>query len=349
MTVVYRLKPYEILKGKLLGQIDKLELDSGNYNALWEESVQAVNGYREDEIDSCFRYWLKAKFSNSRKEGQKFDGDYHREMFKPELDKDLKLDHNSVGAKAFLNGSFRYYTGLYARLFGATRKPSDQSMPVYCNSLNEQDNQFMLVLAACKVDDPDEAAKIQAVAVGLDRMFSLLQLQGAYDSNQYTTRLFAISTDIRDRPAAEIAGIFDKHLVDELRDRRGNPELVEAFNWALFKPMSIDRLNTRFARYFFARVELLLSRGMKQQMPHALGDLVTLRGAVNGFHIEHILSRNAANLALFGDDEERFEQERNRLGVFASEGKGQHFEWKRAVQRKAEVVPPVPCCGIRRF
>lgn len=35
---------------------------------------------------------------------------------------------------------------------------------------------------------------------------------------------------------------------------------------------------------------------------------------MNGFHIEHILSNNNKNLALFEKDEERFEAERNRLG-----------------------------------
>ncbi len=307
-----RLKPYEILKGKLLGQIDKIELESGKFNALWEERVQAVNDFREDEIDSFFRYWLKAKFADSRKDGQRFDGAYHREMFKVDLDAHLKLDHNAVGAKAFLNGTFRYFTGLYARLSAATKKESVESMAVYCNSLNEQDNQFMLVLAACKVDDPEESAKVQAVASGVDRMFSLLQLQGAYDSNEYTSRLFEISKDIRDRPAAEIPAIFNRHLIAELIERRGTPDL-DAWNWALFKPMSIDRLNTRFVRYLFARVESLLSKGMKQPT-QSLKDLVTLRGSVNGFHIEHILSRNAENLGLFDNDEERFEQERNRLG-----------------------------------
>ena len=78
--------------------------------------------------------------------------------------------------------------------------------------------------------------------------------------------------------------------------------------------MSIDRLNTRFIRYLFARLERLLADGMKLQMKHELKELVTLRGAKTGFHIEHILSRNTENLGLFNGDEERFEQERNRLG-----------------------------------
>ena len=35
-----RLKPYEILKGKLLGQINKNELDQGDYTGLWEARLR---------------------------------------------------------------------------------------------------------------------------------------------------------------------------------------------------------------------------------------------------------------------------------------------------------------------
>jgi hypothetical protein len=308
------LKPYEILKGKLLGQIDKRELDRGLFNELWEHRVQQANSYRGDEIDSFFRYWLKAKFADSRKTGQRFDGDYHREIFKSDLNEKLKLDHNAVEVKAFLKRPFRYYTELYCRLWEATKHETGDFCSVFCNRLNEQDNQFMLVLSACIVDDPDEKAKIQAVTTGLDRLFSLLQLQGAYDSNEYTARLFNISAEIRDKSAAEIPTVFEKHLIAELKERRGIPDL-EALNYKLFRPMSIDRLNARFTRYVFARVEMLLAHKTKQQMRYPLEKLVTQRGTVNGFHIEHILARNDENIALFGGDQERFEQERNRLGA----------------------------------
>lgn len=309
-----RLKPYEILKGKLLGQIDKVELDNGKFNELWEERLQAINTFREDEIDSFFRYWLKAQFADSRKAGQRFDGDYHREMFKSDLNVLLKLDHNASEVKAFLKGPFRYFTGLYERLWKATQEKCEKYPSVYFNSLNELDTQFMLVLSACKVDDPDEVQKIRDVSAGLDRMFVLLQLQGAYDSNEFASRLFDVSAAIRDKPANEIAAAFEKHLVEELIERRGM-QITQAFSFPLFRPMSIDRLNTRFIRHFFGRVEMLLADGMKQKMRQELRDLVTLRGAKTGFHVEHILSRNEDNLALFENDEERFEQERNRMGA----------------------------------
>ena len=316
-----RLKPYEILKGKLLGQIDKLELDTGKFNELWESQLQAVNEFRDDEIDSFFRYWLKAKFADSRKAGQRFDGDYHREIFKADLNKSLKLDHSPTEVKAFLNGAFKYFTGLYVRLWKATQDESEECQSVYYNNLNELDTQFMLVLSACAVADPEEAAKIKAVSAGLDRMFAMLQLQGAYDSNEFASRLFEVSAEIREKPAAQIPDVFEKHLIAELEERRGVP-VSRAFTYPLFRHMSIDRLNTRFIRYLFGRVEVLLAEGMKQEMKHELSDLVTLRGARNGFHIEHILSHNSPNLKLFGNDEELFETQRNRLGgVLLMKGK----------------------------
>jgi hypothetical protein len=308
-----RLKPYEILKGKLLGQIDKLELDQEKFNDVWDSCVQEVNEFGEDEIDSFFRYWLKAKFAKTRKEGQRFDGDYHREMFKHDIDAALKLDHNPAAVKAFLKGDFQYYSKLYARTWRATEEETKGAEGVYFNGINEQDSQLMLILAACRVNDPDEAAKIDAVATGLDRMFTLLQLQGAYDSNEFAARLYEVATDLRTAKTADIAGIFEKHLLLELSERRQVPT-KEPLTWAYFRPMSIDRLNPRFTRYVYARVDRELADAMNQKPRHDFKALVTARGSKNGFHLEHILSHNAENAAHYKDNPERFEEERNRLG-----------------------------------
>ena len=308
-----RLKPYEILKGKLLGQIDKVELDSGNFNEMWEQHLHSVNKFREDEIDNFFRYWLKAKFSDTRKAGQRFDADYHREMFKADLNKVLRLDHNPAAVKEFLKGPFKYFTTLYAKLWQAGVAENPKYPAAFFNSLNELDSQFMLVLAACSVDDPEETEKIRVVTQGIDRIFTLLQLQGAYDSNEFAGRLFEISAEIRDKPASEIVSVFERHLKLEIEERRGMP-VSHVFTYPLFKTISTDRLNKRFTRYFFARIDQLLADGMKLKMKHEIKNLVSSSGARTGFHVEHILSHNAENLELFGNDEERFNQERNRLG-----------------------------------
>ena len=106
-----RLRPYEILKGKLLGQIDKNELDAGDYNGLWERAAASINAFREDELDSFFRFYLKSKFAKTRKDGQRFDGDYHRAMFAADMDSSLGLLHSPKNVKTFLKGPFLYFQG----------------------------------------------------------------------------------------------------------------------------------------------------------------------------------------------------------------------------------------------
>lgn len=308
-----RLNPYEILKGKLLGQIDKIELDRDDYNGIWEKQTRKVNEFRDNEIDAFFRSWLKAKYAGSRKEGQRFDGDYHREMFKSDMNNLLKLEHNPAAVKPFLRETFCYYSSLYARIWESTLN-FDKSCPcVFYNSLNELDTQFMLIMAACSLNDPEESKKIAVVSHQLDRFFTLLQLQNSYDSNQVIIELFLVAKEIRDRPLDEIASVFDVHLQKILEQRRSG-SVNESFQWGYFRTASIVSLNKRFIRYYFARIDRYIADGMKVSSKHPFQDLVTKRGEKTGFHVEHILSHNEENRNLFGNDEERFDTERNRLG-----------------------------------
>ena len=308
-----RLNPYEILKGKLLGQIDKIELDKDDYNGLWETQTKRVNAFRDNEIDNFFRAWLKAKYADTRKEGQRFDGDYHREMFTTEMNNLLQLDHNPAVVKPFLKETYTYYTDLYVRIWQATQVLSADYPCVFYNGLNELDTQFMLIMAACQQDDSNETAKIALVSQQLDRFFTLLQLQNSYDSNQVITELFLVAKAIRDQPIDAIIPSFDRHLQAILTQRRADT-VTKSFQWGYFRNASIVALNKRFIRYYFARIDGFLADGMKVSPKHPIQDLVSKRGEVTGFHVEHILSHNDENRELFGGDEERFDSERNRLG-----------------------------------
>ena len=307
-----RLRPYEIIKGKLLGQIDKLELDQRDYNGLWESQVKTINSYREDEIDTFFRYYLKAKYSDTRKDGTRFDGDYHREMFSHAMSDALRVNHNPVGVKDFLDNEFKYFTSLYLKILEGTKAENPAYPHVFLNRLNEMDGQFLLIFSSCRLNDPKEEAKIRTVSYEIDRLFSLLQLQNAYDSNAFATLLYLISAIIRDQPVDQIRPAFDRFLTAEL-SRQRSATVPEPFQYSFFRNTGIN-LNIRFKRYFFARVEQFLAKETNMNMKHPADDLVTRKGHVNGFHIEHILSHNEDNLELFNGDIDLFEQERNRLG-----------------------------------
>lgn len=306
-----KLKPYEIIKGKLLGQISKEELDGLALNELWEHQVGSINSFKEDEIDQFFTYYLKAKLADTIGEGRKYDRDYHRVIFS---ENKLKLDHNPTQVKHFLLNDFKYYTNLYAKIY-AYYKDADSNTgfeSVYYNSLTEMDNQFLLILSACSINDPQEDDKITAVAYELDRLFCLLQIQRSYGSNALAVAIYKISIEIRNKDVSLIRGAFDKTLMELLTEARG-VEATAPLSYGFFKETGIE-LDKRFKRYFFARIEKFIADNTKMNVKHSLYDLVQNTGSVNGFHIEHILADNEENLSLFSGDEDKFKSERNRLG-----------------------------------
>lgn len=306
-----KLKPYEILKGKLLGQISKEELDGLKLNELWEGQVSKINSFKEDEIDQFFIYFLKAKFADTIGEGRRYDKDYHRVIFS---ENKLKLDHNPKEVKKFLQNDFKYFTNLYAKILKYYKDDSLNNgfSHVYYNNLTEMDMQFLLILSSCSLNDPQEENKIKTIAYEVDRLFSLLQLQRSYGSNAFAVAIYKLSSSIREKDISEIRKEFDKTLLELLSDARGVPANAP-LSYGFFKESGIE-LDKRFKRYFFARIEKFIADNTKLKMKHTLYDLVQNTGHVNGFHIEHILADNQENLDLFGKDEEKFKSERNRLG-----------------------------------
>lgn len=151
-------------------------------------------------------------------------------MFKPDLNKELKLERNPSRVKAFLSDELEYYTKLYELMltFADTNKAGYES--IYYNGLNEMDSQYLLALSACSVNDPEEDKKIKLVSYHVDRLFSLLRLQRSYDSNEFSDAVFEISAAIRGKPASEIGPAFEKKLIALLSERRGT-EVTSAFDY----------------------------------------------------------------------------------------------------------------------
>lgn len=305
-----KLKPYEILKGKLLGQIDKEELDALHINELWDDTIGKINSLREDNIDQFFIYYLKAKFANTRTEGRKFDNDYHRAIMNIE---ELGLDHNAKKVKQFLMHDFIYYAGLYYKVHKYRDNFDSSYRYVYYNGLTQMDTQFMLIISACNVDDIDEENKIKTISKQVDRLFCLLQLQRSYDSNMFANKVYELSTKLRNCSHDDIKSIFDTCLLSILQSTHENSDLSEVWNYSLFRNVGID-LDKRFLRYILARIEQYIADNTNMEMKQNLYNLVINRGSTNGFHIEHILAENEENHEWFNNDEELFRSERNRLG-----------------------------------
>jgi uncharacterized protein with ParB-like and HNH nuclease domain len=283
-----KLKPYEILKGKLLGQISKEELDGLKLNDLWEEQVSKINAFKEDEIDQFFIYFLKAKFADTIGEGRHYDKEYHRAIF---FENKLSLDHNPKEVKKFLQNDFKYYTNLYAKVHKYYKDSSDNGFShVYFNGLTEMDMQFLLILSSCKLNDQQEDDKIKTITYEADRLFCLLQLQRSYGSNAFAVAVYKLSAMIREKDISQIRASFDNTLLELLTEARGVPA-TSPLSYGFFKETGIE-LDKRFKRYFFARIEKFIAENTKLKVKHSLYDLVQNTGVVNGFHIEHILADN---------------------------------------------------------
>ena len=327
-----RLRPHEILKGKLLGQIPKGEVE--RYNKIWEEVITPLDTHiesRKVSPDDFFSTYFKARFDKNRKEANvAFEGDYQRAVFAPPYNDELRFKHepdkhNVATIRDFIANELPYYVRLYERVRRMADPGNfDEEFPhVGYNGLTEMDLQVLLILAACKRDDPHEDDKIRAVSRGLDRYYTLLQINRAYDSNQFADSVYALKPRLRETNVEDYPALFDEALLTAINEQRGM-SLTSPFHLPTFKQLGYGDLGTRFKRYLFARVEKYLADGINKEMQDTLRNLVLNTGSVNGYHVEHILAHNEQNLRIFGGDPdnpaaepdpELFERERNRLGA----------------------------------
>lgn len=312
-----RLEPYEILKGKLLGEIDKAEVDE--YADIWDTSLRELEARTEGEVDDFFRTYLRAQFSETRKQGQVFDGPYHRTIFEPTYGKVLRLKEDAHSVKRFLKGPFRYYAKLFLKIRRLSEDP-ESAIPecYYISQLNRMDGHIMLAFATCEVDDKSEEERIRAVARAFDRAYVMLQLNRAYDSNQFQELLYTLHPLLRDCPTAEIESRIDSKVIAEINDRR-NSNVKSMLSYGQFKQVGYGDYNTTFLRYFLARIEVFILGGLGWQLQDSLYNYVRGLGKGNSYHIEHILARNDESRELFkssdgGLDEAMFENQRNRFG-----------------------------------
>lgn len=313
------LKAHEILKGKLLGKIDKSEVYE--LNEIWERRIMPLDA--EGDADDFFSTYFKARFARTRNESQRFEGDYHRTIYDERYNRELVFKdddrpHEAVDrVREFVTDEVPYYTRLYRRVQSLVsgNAPDDESfLPVYFNGrLNQMDAQVVLIMAACDREDAAEDEKIRAVAREFDRFYVLLQLNKSYDSNQFADAVYEMREDLEHAEPDGYRQIFEEKL-SELISRRRDTEVEDFLRYTYFRDLGRSDFGQRFIRYLLARVELFLANGIQRDLQDSMYDLVRNDGRVHGYHVEHILGRNAENLELFDDDEEVFERERNRLG-----------------------------------
>lgn len=302
------LRPFEILKGKIIGVLDKN--DTEVFCDKWDKALLEIS----DLEDDFFSDLIKSKFIFKRNSSLEkiINHQYHRYIFADnDIAQEFSLrpqDPNRVNnIKKFIEQDVVYYANLYANI----RKNGNEFL-FYANKINFISGQYQLILSACKVSDKNEAQKIEIIAKEYDRFWMLLNLNGIYDNNEFKDLSYELNGRIKKADISEYRKIFDDLLKEVIMEKNNLSQVSSVLEYENFKTRSHRNMNLRILRYLFARVEEYICDQTNQTPQDSVFDISTKTGD-KSYHVEHILSRNETNIDYF-ESEEEFEIQRNFLG-----------------------------------
>jgi len=319
------LKPYEILKGKLIGNLENSQKEEAN--KVWTELQDKYfnNSVVDIDLDDFFKTFFRAKFANSESEYEKFEKNYHYEVYRnKEIRKFFGNFENLDLLYKRVVEDIKYYAELYLKI----RTTYDFEFIIY-NDLLDQTQQHLLIMSNIELNDVKENDKINAVSKKFDQFHTTLRLLDEYESNSFQQFIHSLNALLRNKSIETVKTEFDKIGVDFL-EKKGVIEkekynsISELYKYRLFQNIRHRLLN--FSKYILMRVDRELAKNLDK--PSYVSDsLKSLEDRFNqynrkryGLHLEHIIANNEKNKALFTDedgifDEIEFNQVRNKLGA----------------------------------
>lgn len=305
------LKPFEILKGKLIGALNKSDTDK--YSDFWDSSMQQLSG-KEDQF---FVNYLKSRFifkRNSDKENQ-INNAYHRYMFDDKDDAQTlgfrKSDTNRISnIKKFIEEDVVYYSKLYAKII-----QNDDIFLKYSNEIHKLDGQYQLILSACSINDTEEDKKIALIAKEYDRLHMLLRMNGVYNSNDFHGISYSLNEKLKNLPIADYRAVFDEIIMNRIREEKNTTNVTSVLDYNYFSQIGYGKGIDQTALYYLlARVEDYICTNINLEAEHDVYYMSIKHSNVYGYHIEHIFSDNDESRANFSSEEE-FWNERNGIGA----------------------------------
>lgn len=116
------LKPYEILKGKLIGGLPTKDKEVANqvWTKLQEDyfKVELKNTTEKNiDLDNFFQTYFRSKFADTENDYEKFSGDYHYEMYRNTRVRAFFGEFKDTGLLfQRITGEIRYFAELYLEL-----------------------------------------------------------------------------------------------------------------------------------------------------------------------------------------------------------------------------------------
>lgn len=324
------LKPYEILKGKFLGNLYNQQKEKANEN--W---VELQNKYYNSEIknsteneidlDTFFKLYLRAKFADTENDYKKFEDKYHYEIYSNQ--KILNFFHRFEDTEKLYQwvvNDFKYFAELHLSI-----RTSYENEFLIFNKLLDQNQQYLLIVSAIELNDKQEKEKITLVAKKFDQMHATIRLLDLYDSNDFQALVYKLLPKVRNKTLQEISEVFDTVLIEflegkEIITKGAYATIGDLYKFELFQNTRNRWLN--FTKYTLMRIDKYLADVLDKPSycKDTLADLEERFNKNNkkvyGMHLEHIYANNDKNKKLFTDehgifDEAKFNTVRNKLGM----------------------------------
>jgi len=327
------LKPYEILKGKLIGNLPAKQKEEANkiwvtLQDLYYQTELRHTSESSIDLDDFFRIYFRSKFAKSADDYKAFESDYHYEIYRrPEL----RAHFGDFSNHQILFERIKNEVQFFARLYQELRADYSAQRPhLFYNKLIEQNQQYLLIMSAVRFDDPQREEKIRTISAKFDQLHVILRVLGLYESNAFQRLIYTLNESLRNRPLDECRQVFDdlliKYLKEEERlDREFSGTVADIFTFERFK--GARNSWTNFSKYLLMRIDRWLG-DLLDKPSYCKGPFSEIEERFNrsnrrryGMHLEHIYAYNDANRGLFTDpetgvfDESGFEQTRNHLGM----------------------------------
>lgn len=323
------LKPYEILKGKLIGNLEGQQKEHANnvWVDLQDKYYKAVvtnSNESEVDLDAFFRTFLRAKFANSESEYEKFSDKYHYEIYR---NKAIQKYFGNFEDKNILYQrvveDIKYFAELYLRI----RTTYDYEHLIF-NKLLDQNQQNLLIMSSVIYNDPNLDEKLTKIPRKFDQFHTTLRLLDFYESSSFQLFIYRLNASIRNEDINIGVSLFDRELISYLEgetfiDEGLYKSINELYKYEIFQ--GIRNRWTNFTKYILMRVDRYLSIQLDKPS-YADSNLRDLEDRFNknnrkryGMHLEHIYANNEKNKKLFTDDsgvfdENKFNTTRNLYG-----------------------------------
>lgn len=327
------LKPYEILKGKFIGNLPSMEKEKANQ--IWVElqdlyyKTELKNATEASiDLDDFFRIYFRAKFAKGADDYKAFESDYHYEIYRrPELRAHFGEFQDHLIVFNRIKNEVQYFAKLYQEL---RTDYSNMRPHLFYNKLLEQNQQYLLIMSAVQLDDPEREQKIRTISAKFDQLHVILRVLGVYESNSFQRLIYVLNESLRNKGAEECATILDEQIIKTLKDEeRLDKEFAgtvpEIFTYERFKGARNNATN--FSKYLLMRIDRWMSE-LLDKPSYCSAPFAEVEERFNksnrrryGMHLEHVYAYNDANRALFKDpqtglfDEAVFEQTRNQMGM----------------------------------